>query len=75
MSATILVYLLEEGTDDWRPVSAELIRNNIYRIIGEPSDDTEHWEFRPRDIVRCKQQYFSGEKTGLVAYEKVSLSE
>ena len=75
MSATIHVYLLEEGTDVWRPVLAELIRNNIYRIIGGPPDDIEHWEFVPGDIVRCKQKNLSDKKMELVAYEKVSLSE
>jgi hypothetical protein len=75
LSATIHVYLLEEGTDVWRPVSAEFIRDDIYRITGKPADDTEHWEFATGDIVRCKQQNFSGGKAGLVAYEKVSLSE
>jgi hypothetical protein len=72
MSATIHVYLLEEGTDVWRPVSAEFIRNDIYRIIGEPPDETERWEFMPGDVVRCKQQSFSDGKAGLVAYEKVA---
>ena len=72
MVTKIHVYLLDEGTDVWRPVSAELIRDDIYRITGQPPDDTEHWEFMSGDTVRCKQQNFGGGKTGLVAYGKVT---
>ena len=38
VATTIYVYLLDEGTDCWRPVSAEHFRDDVYRIKGEPPD-------------------------------------
>jgi hypothetical protein len=32
---TIYVELLEEGTPCWRPVDAEYLGNELYRIVGE----------------------------------------
>jgi len=66
---TIYVYLLDEGTDTWRPVTAEHIRADIYRIISEPADpEDEKWEFLPGTLVRCRQQPLSGGEY-LVAFE------
>jgi hypothetical protein len=69
--ATIYVYLLDEAVDVWRPASAEHLRDDIYRIVSGPSDDTERWEFGPGDIVRCRDQDFSGAQRGLAAFERV----
>jgi hypothetical protein len=71
-SMTIYVYLLDEGTDCWRPVSAEHIRDDVYRIVGEPPDpEDEKWEYLPGAVVRCRQQRLSGGDC-LVAYEAVN---
>lgn len=60
-AATIYVYLLDEGTDCWRPVSAEHIRDDVYQISGEaPDPENEKWEFLPGAVVRCRQQKLSG---------------
>ena len=68
-TAQIYVSLLNEGTDVWRPVMAEHIREDVYRIVGEPPDsEGEEWEFAPGDIVRCRKQKLSGGDC-LVAYE------
>jgi hypothetical protein len=68
---TVFVSLLDEGVDVWRPVSAEHIRDDIYRIVGEPPDpEDEKWEFLPGELVRCRQQALSG-GSSLVAYEAV----
>lgn len=72
MNATIHIYLLDEGVDVWRPVSAEFICDNIYKIVETPPNDTEKWEFVCGDTVRCRQKSFSDGKTGLVAYEKIT---
>ena len=72
MSATIYIYLLDEGTDVWRPVSAEQIGDKIYRITGSPPDDTETWQFFTGDIVRCREQTFASGERRLVAYERVT---
>lgn len=65
----VYVQLLDEGVDVWRPVAAEHVRANMYRIIGQPPNETEHWEFGPGDVVLCRMQALS-EGPVLVAYEK-----
>jgi hypothetical protein len=41
---TIYVELLDEGTTCWRPVKAERVDGDAYRIVGDkPSDET--WPF------------------------------
>jgi hypothetical protein len=70
---TIYVYLLGEGTDVWRPVEAEHLQADLYRIVGAPPED-EVWQFKQGDTVRCKSQPLSGESIKLedclVAIEK-----
>lgn len=57
----IHVALLGEGTKVWRPVRANLVSDNIYRIIEQPYDrGSETWEFTPGSEVVCEQQYLSG---------------
>jgi hypothetical protein len=72
MNVAIHVYLLDEGVDVWRPVLAEQVRDDIFRITGEPPDDTEKWKFKPGDVVRCRQKNFKSGETGSVAYEKIA---
>jgi Alanine racemase, C-terminal domain len=71
--ATIHVCLLDEGVDVWRPVSAEHIRDNIYKITATPPVNTEKWQFACGDTVCCQEKSFSDGKTGLVAYEKATV--
>ncbi len=76
MTTRISVYLLDEGVDCWRPVDAELISDNTYRIVGAPPDDTEIWQFKTGELVRCKVRRLSGDSAivhdCLVAYERVN---
>ena len=75
MNNTTLVYvaILNEGIDVWRPVQAEHVADDLYRLIGEQPDD-EAWPFAIGDVVRCKSRTLSGErgrsKSLLVAYER-----
>ena len=69
--STIYVELLGEGTKCWRPVSAEQLAEDTYRIVDTVPDD-ESWAFRPGQVVRCKGRLFS-EASGLVAFESVNL--
>ena len=74
MTATIFVHLLDEGTDVWRPVVAEHVRGDVFRITGTPPDDTETWEFHTGDAVRCEQRMLlegMDTKLCLVAVEKI----
>jgi hypothetical protein len=52
----IFVYLLEEGTDVWRPTEAVPIGDGLFKILPTPEYDPEDevWEFPPGSIVRCE---------------------
>jgi hypothetical protein len=48
----IYVALLDEGTDVWRPVQAEHLSSNVYRILSQSYDrQIESWQFEPGDVV------------------------
>ena len=64
----IYVYLLDEGIDLWRPVDAEKVGDDFYRLIGSPPDDTENWEFKTGSVVRVENRMLS-EGPALVAVE------
>jgi hypothetical protein len=66
----IYVPLLDEGTDVWRPVSAEHVREDVYRIVGEDPED-ERWRFSSGQLVRCRQQKLSAGNC-LAAYESIA---
>jgi hypothetical protein len=63
---TIYMYLLDEGTPVWRPVQAETLGDNLYRVIG-PVPDDEVWEFPPGSTVRGQMKTFSDGHEALVA--------
>jgi len=44
MRSILLMPLLNEGTDVWRPVEAEALGNGLYRVTGQAPDD-EEWAF------------------------------
>ena len=51
----IYIALLDEGVDVWRPVQAEHLRGNVYRILGQSYDRSiECWQFEPGDVVLCE---------------------
>jgi hypothetical protein len=53
-SAQIYVALLDEGVDVWRPVMAERVRGDVYRIVDQTYDrETECWQFEPGEEVVC----------------------
>ena len=67
----IYVPLLDEGTDVWRPTSAEHMKDDIYRIVEEGPAD-ERWKFSRGQCVRCRHQDLSGSRC-LVAYENATI--
>ena len=70
---TIYVYLENEGTDVWRPVLAEHLKTNVYRItadVEEPED--EQWQFKTGEVVRCESKVLSDAEISMVAIERVS---
>jgi hypothetical protein len=51
----IFVQLLDEGVDVWRPVQAQHLESNVFRIIDQPYErETEKWRFEPGDEVICE---------------------
>ena len=48
--------LFDEGVDVWRPVQAEHLHDNVYRITALPYDrSTGAWGFGPGDLVLCDE--------------------
>ena len=69
----VFIYLEDEGTDVWRPVQAERLRKDFYRIISEnPDPGDEIWQFEFGDIVRCEERTFANGESRLVAVEKTN---
>jgi hypothetical protein len=51
----IFVRLPDEAVDVWRPVLAESLGDERYRILDQPYDhEDERWEFEPGDEVVCE---------------------
>ena len=71
---TIYVFLLDEGTDVWRPIEAIPVGDGVYRIVSEnPDPEAEHWQFSTGDLVRCELKSLSegsDYQNRLVAVEK-----
>jgi hypothetical protein len=73
-AARIYVALLNEDVDVWRPVEAEHLSGDLYRVTGQAPED-ETWPFASGDVVRCEIRMLSGDggqrEPVLVASEKV----
>ena len=67
MAQTICMPLLQEGTDVWRPVQAEPLGGELFRVLGEVPEE-EMWKFPPGTIVLCREQVFDGGRRDLAAY-------
>ena len=66
----VYVALLDEGVDAWRPVQAERVRGDLYRLTGERPEG-EAWPFAVGDVVKCAPRMLDGQSEPvLVAYEK-----
>ncbi len=64
---TVMVPLLDEGVDVWRPVHAEVLPDGRYRIVTENSDpEDERWAFRTGEVVLCQERGLGGESALVV---------
>lgn len=64
----IYVRLLDEAVDVFRPVRAESLSENRYRILDQPYDrGLEHWQFEPGDEVNCQRMTLDGESVIVAA--------
>ena len=64
-TATIMMPLLNEGTQVWRPTNADRQINGAYLIVG-PKPDDEDWAFQIGDIVQCESRSFADGSVHLV---------
>jgi hypothetical protein len=70
---TIMVALLDEGVDVWRPVQARAIGEGLYRILGVDADvKEERWEFPRGAVVRCELRKFAEGGVAMTAVEHVA---
>jgi hypothetical protein len=53
---TIYIRLLNEGSDAFRPTTAEPMGGGLFKVLATPSYDptNEEWEFLPEAIVQCQ---------------------
>lgn len=69
----IYVRLLNEGINVSRPISARLIKNNVYEILEENKEINsqygEIWEFNQYDMVECVRQ--KNENVAIKKYKEV----
>ena len=72
MASTITIYmpLLDEGVEVWRPVQAESLGENRFRICENTPED-EVWEFGSGEVVRCVRRTFQDGTVGLVPIERL----
>lgn len=58
----IYVYLLDEGTDMWRPAHALRLDDGLYCLLWTPRYDPEDekWEIVPGTVVRCELRTLRG---------------
>ncbi len=68
---TIYVYLENEGVDVWRPVKAEHLGGEVYRISERNQGVAgEHWQYAAGDTVRCESRVLEGGERGFVAVSR-----
>lgn len=56
---TVYVYLLDEGVHVWRPVPAEPLGEDKFRLSPEPVPKEETWEFAPGEVVVARPRELS----------------
>ena len=66
----IHIRLLDEAVPVWRPVDAEHVGGDQYRVLGQIPED-EVWELQPGDVVRCRLESFADSQTGLTAFATI----
>jgi len=65
----VYVKLIGEGTTVWRPVDAERVSSDVFRLSSGVVEPGEQWEFQPSSLVRCVPHIFASGESGLVAVQ------
>jgi hypothetical protein len=72
---TVYVYLMNEGSDAWRPVPSRHRSGDFYLLGSVEGVDLgidEEWEFAPGTLVKVARRTLRNGKSGLVAIAKVA---
>jgi hypothetical protein len=69
----VLVPLLNEGTDVWRPTQALILGPDEFQLLAAPDYDaaTEQWQFPPGSRVECTKELRQGREL-LLARQRVA---
>jgi hypothetical protein len=61
---TIYIRLLNEGTDVFRPTTAEPVGGAQFKVLPTSTYDSEseEWEFVPGSLVECEKRQLEGEE-------------
>ncbi len=68
----IYVYLMNEGSDSWRPVPSRHRSGDMYVLGNVEGITSEEWEFAPGTLVKVAERTFYNGTSGLAAVEKVA---
>ena len=68
MEEMTMIYmpLLNEGVAVWRPVAAERLNQDTFRVRG-PMPDDEQWAFAPGSVVAVAPQLFADGRSVIAA--------
>ena len=66
----ILVKLMDEGTEVWRPVTAYRSEDGRFQIAGTVPED-ETWEFAPGTWVCCAEKVFPDGEVKMVVMARL----
>ena len=68
----IFVFMPDEAVNVWRPIDAERISGDLFRIVSpDPDPEDEIWEFKSGEIVRCEERAFEDGVRGLAVVARV----
>jgi hypothetical protein len=61
---TIYIRLLDEGTEVFRPTSAESLGQGVFKVLPTSNYDPreEKWEFAPGSLVECEKRKLEGDE-------------
>lgn len=67
----VYVYLMNEGSDAWRPVPSRHRSGDLY-LLGTVEGVDEEWEFAPGTLVKVERRTLRDGRSGLVAVAKIA---
>jgi hypothetical protein len=70
-TTVVYVALLAEGVDCWRPATTETLGVGRCPLTGSVPEE-EVWEFRPGEIVMCRERTFQNGVKGICDIDSVN---